>query len=389
MHKPPLLIPLLTETYLFKNLTAEELINIEALSQHKTFEPGQTLIHEGTAVPEVLIVLSGEVEIKKADQATQQLHHVVNLTAGETIGEMCLLDLEPASASAIAINKTEVLAIPITALRAADFFSRLVANIATRLNQRLRYTNTITVKSLQQELEINKKITFVMRFFITTLLILLLYVMLLNIAIRYLSIVKASTIITVPFLIVFLLMSLYGLKTSHMPASFFGLTTKNWRASVIDSLKFTIPAMLALTLLKWILVHYTSSYADEPLFNPFGMFRGDAKQTATVTVLILFATIYSAFSIVQEFLVRCVVQGSLEYFLQGRHKVLVAILLANLIFSVLHMHVSTIFAVLVFIPGLLWGFLYHRNKSLIGVSLSHILIGVWGGFILGFDFILQ
>jgi hypothetical protein len=32
---------------------------------------------------------------------------------------------------------------------------------------------------------------------------------------------------------------------------------------------------------------------------------------------------------------------------------------------------------LVFVPGLFWGWLYLRHQTLVGVSVSHLLIGLW------------
>jgi hypothetical protein len=37
-----------------------------------------------------------------------------------------------------------------------------------------------------------------------------------------------------------------------------------------------------------------------------------------------------------------------------------------------------------FFPGLLWGYLYHRHKTIIGVSISHILLGLYAVYILRF-----
>ena len=54
-----------------------------------------------------------------------------------------------------------------------------------------------------------------------------------------------------------------------------------------------------------------------------------------------------------------------------------AIVLSNVVFSVTHLHLGWICALSSFIPGLFWGWMYYRQRSLVGVSISHVLIGVW------------
>ena len=43
------------------------------------------------------------------------------------------------------------------------------------------------------------------------------------------------------------------------------------------------------------------------------------------------------------------------------------------------------FAVASFVPGLFWGWMYTKHHSLFGVSVSHILVGVWATFVVGIE----
>ena len=47
------------------------------------------------------------------------------------------------------------------------------------------------------------------------------------------------------------------------------------------------------------------------------------------------------------------------------------------IFSAAHLYVSPGLAVIAFVAGLFWGWLYARQSGLIGVSVSHVLLGLW------------
>jgi hypothetical protein len=62
-----------------------------------------------------------------------------------------------------------------------------------------------------------------------------------------------------------------------------------------------------------------------------------------------------------------------------------SIVLSNILFAGGHSHISFGFALSVFVPGIFWGWLFAKQNSLIGVSVSHVLIGVWGAFIVGIE----
>ena len=79
------------------------------------------------------------------------------------------------------------------------------------------------------------------------------------------------------------------------------------------------------------------------------------------------------------------IAASLQRLLEGAEhpRTWLAIWLANLSFAMTHAHLALYFIPVVIIPGLFWGWLYARQRSLVGVSVSHVLVGVWGIFIVG------
>lgn len=60
-----------------------------------------------------------------------------------------------------------------------------------------------------------------------------------------------------------------------------------------------------------------------------------------------------------------------------------AIVIANLLFASAHAYIGFWFCVFAFLPGLFWGWLFARQRSLVGVTVSHILVGLWAIFALG------
>lgn len=82
--------------------------------------------------------------------------------------------------------------------------------------------------------------------------------------------------------------------------------------------------------------------------------------------------------IVQEFLARIVIQGSLYRIMVGKRLKLQSILLSSLIFAIMHMHLGFFFMIgAVILAGAL-GVLYQKQKSLIGVCIVHYVFGVSG-----------
>ena len=86
---------------------------------------------------------------------------------------------------------------------------------------------------------------------------------------------------------------------------------------------------------------------------------------------------YVVFIPFQELIYRGGLQGALEHFLSGPRAKWQAIFASNIIFSAAHLYISPGFSLVAFFTGLFWGWLYARQKGLIGVSVSHILLGIW------------
>ncbi len=106
-------------------------------------------------------------------------------------------------------------------------------------------------------------------------------------------------------------------------------------------------------------------------------------------VLIISTIAYAAFSPVQEFIARGGIQTAFQKLMISKHNILIAILISNMIFSITHLHLSTATALVVIIPGLFWGWLYSRHTTLIGVCISHIIIGLFAIRVVAFPGLFQ
>jgi membrane protease YdiL (CAAX protease family) len=125
---------------------------------------------------------------------------------------------------------------------------------------------------------------------------------------------------------------------------------------------------------------FVSDYAHRPLFEfSFNL----TSQTDSFEVKFLVISLYLVCVPIQELVVRGALQSTMQEVLVGRYNTFWAIILSNLLFSDVHTYISIGFGLLVFLPGLFWGWLYSRHRNLIGVSVSHIIVGAWAIFVVG------
>lgn len=127
-------LELLRQVPVFAQRSDDELAEIDSLVDRVSVHAGTVLMVEGRPGREAFIVLSGEAEVRVAG------HFVHTAGAGEVLGEMSLLDLQPRSATVIASSQMDLLVVN------PRNFGSLVRNprtaqwIARTLAQRLRDT---------------------------------------------------------------------------------------------------------------------------------------------------------------------------------------------------------------------------------------------------------
>ena len=97
--------------------------------------------------------------------------------------------------------------------------------------------------------------------------------------------------------------------------------------------------------------------------------------------------LYLVLTPLQEFVARCCLQAPLQAFLPGAclNRQVWSILVSNLLFAGAHLHISFGFALAAFIPGIFWGWIFARTKSLVAAATSHFLIGGACIFLFGIE----
>ena len=143
------LIPVLGGVPLFAGLGRSHLREISGMLQRQTYAPGRKVFEQGQPGLGLYILVSGEVEISQEDEdgcrpVLSRVH------PGEFFGELALLDDAPRTATATAIEETELVVFfrtslltlaeerPHVGVEALMHLSQIVAERLRRTNRALK-----------------------------------------------------------------------------------------------------------------------------------------------------------------------------------------------------------------------------------------------------------
>jgi CRP-like cAMP-binding protein len=373
---------------LFKGLSDDQRAQLRARLRQVRYGKDELVVEEGDSSDDVFIIALGSVEVSKRVPGSDKDQRLAELHAGECFGELGLLDRKPRSASIRALEPTRLWALSVSDVRGLSagtesLYSVLIRNLASAMAQRLRATNELAAASMERELEQMRSRVAMGTFLAYVVLLMSLYGFVLRAAANMAHTVSATTIVTVP-IILGLASSLFIMMLRlHYPMRMYGLTLEKWKAHCLQALLWTLPVLAVITLAKFVLIHTVPRLSHAPLFDIYAAVKpGAADKSYLVTLM---GAVYLALVPLQEFVARGALQSSLQAFLVGHNSTFWAILISNAMFSASHLHLSTTFALLVFPAGVFWGILFSRQGSLVGPTLSHMLVGWWTLFVLGFE----
>jgi len=343
---------------------------------------------------DLYLIVNGRLNAATRPHPSKPLGKFNEYSSGEVLNLLSLSNLENTVELGQVIEPTTLLVLDMQALRKLKIFqpiyNSLLKNAAHHFSERLQHTeevlyntNTVAMKSIERQLEEAKLRVLFGMFVVRMLIILCVY----TLSLRGLEILKVDfgdpTIVSTSMMIIVSLFVYNAMMKTQLPLSEFGITTIDWKQSIIEGIIFAFLLFLAMLLIKWSVISFIPEYHSLPLFD----FNTGINSAMQVTSWKQFSImlIYILFAPVQEFLVRGGLQGSLHNFLTGtEHKrIWLSIIISNLIFMTFHTHISPLFSLLALIPGIAWGFLYARHRTLIGVTISHIIVGVTVIFLLG------
>ncbi len=357
---------------LFSGLPAEALDLIAPLLRLEDVPPDAIVFAEGEASDRLCLLIDGDLDVLLG----ADLVWLASLGPGEHFGEMGVVSGARRGATIRARTASRVLSLDRDALdmlrdrHGVDILGGTMRHHAETLDVRLRATNIQAAERMRlQTLAQQDQIAFG-RVFANIILVIFIYISLIDVLRGWAAEGASTTLTTSGLMIGMAVGAALIIRQSKFPREVFGLTLKGWRYSLLDSLKWTVLACAVITGAKAVLIAVVPAFSDLALIDPWVSASGWRH---TVIAYGLYLTL----SPVQEFIIRGAIQGALQRLLSERGGVWQAILLSNAIFSICHQHLGMGYALAVFIPGLFWGWLYHRHGSLIGVSVSHVVIGLW------------
>lgn len=127
---------------LFRDLAAADLLRLALTADRATFQAGETIFQQGDPGDDVFLIVSGRAQVvAQVEQAGITTEATLSwLGAGESVGELSLLDGQPSSASFLAVEETTCLRLHrvdfLAALRDDWALTRaLLASLAQRLRR--------------------------------------------------------------------------------------------------------------------------------------------------------------------------------------------------------------------------------------------------------------
>lgn len=366
---------------LFDGLDTEELAAIGGIAARHKLAAGELYAREGEPAGELAVVLSGSFEVDKREQRNDRRHAIEQIGPDEMIGEVALFDGQPHAASVRCTTDAELFTLPFGPLRSGvlgdtaahrSAYQKLVLNLGTSMARGLRSHSEKSVANAQRRSAMGQ-------FIVNVLLLLCLYVVVVAGLPKIEGFLPSSTsYISLPLQVLFGIASWRFIRRTGYPLYMFGIGVRRLLPSLLEAVVLTLPLLAAITLVKWVLLHAVPIYAGVALFEHTDLSARFSDPGVDKLLLI-----YAVSSLVQELIVRGALQSSLEMLLTGPHAVARAVFVAALVFSVNHVHMSFLFAVLAFLPGLYWGWMFSRQRNLVGVTLSHVAVGAYVFFLLG------
>jgi CRP/FNR family cyclic AMP-dependent transcriptional regulator len=95
---------------LFRDLTPEELANLERVAHSRHYDAGATILREGQGGIAFFVITAGKVSVTRTGNDGQQ-HEIRTIGPGGAFGEMALFTDRPRAATITAVEPTDCLAL--------------------------------------------------------------------------------------------------------------------------------------------------------------------------------------------------------------------------------------------------------------------------------------
>lgn len=232
----------------------DDLVSFSKIGKPREYPAGSIIYNEGDLADSFFIIVEGVAEIfkKTIDEFEEHnIHVIATLTKDEIVGEMALVENNRRSASVKAKTDLTVIEYPLEKVKAKPKLNLiLIKNMAQILSRRLRFTNEVTVKNMQQALKEAAGRNALGVFIIALLWIICLYTLSLHFLVTIIHQVTVTTVLSICLISIFAVAILIAMHFTGLPYSRFGITAKDWGKTILEALAFTIPVMLFVLIIK-------------------------------------------------------------------------------------------------------------------------------------------
>lgn len=360
---------------IFDGLSETELVSItpHMMIMHLPADAIVTL--EGQKPDLLYLIAEGKLVVIKKDPETGQKDIIATLSKGNSIGEMALLDPKPRSASIQAIEPTTLYAISLSAIEKfanqnLRAYLLILKNIGKETSKRLRYTNDVTISSMTRQMRLGN-------FLISAIIVLSSYAFLLKFMPDLVKQTRNDIFASLLILIGVVFPTLYFFKFKDYSISQNWFNIYHWKKNIAEAIIVTLPILALIVAIKAFTLKEFSHLPYHALFDGPFIVGGISPR------VLIFFCIYLLSCPIQEFIVRGILQDSLQIFLSGRAVILRSIFVSNIFYSTVHFYLPLTYTIAALLLGFYLGWLYSRQKTLLGVIIAHIIIGVWAIYIVG------
>jgi CRP/FNR family transcriptional regulator, cyclic AMP receptor protein len=375
--RPDEKLRLLAQARLLANCSSEQLQAIATFASVEHYPAGAIIIKEDTPSDYCYLLVEGTVDIYREEKGFL----LDTLSSGAVFGVMSLMERKRRSATVETRTPVTAIKLDLLSIRnllpgGSEIYERIIFNHMSDLEAMVRSIDSLAIEEMkinQEELKV--RVSFG-KFFAALVLMITLHFVIGRLALEYIEELGTTTFLTAGLLVGYGIYVFFLMKRMHYSWAEYGFTLANWRPCLADALVQSAIFVALVTLLKWGLLE--TEVFHEPLFA-FPFFHRDK-----LTWAILIIVTYACFCFIQEMIFRGAIQNSLIHFLTGPFARTRVVLTTTLIVFAAHLHLkSLVLPLLVIVPNIFWCLLYYKYRSLLGVTVSHMIIGVWVLFILG------
>jgi len=352
-------------------------------------------LSEGSRNPgKIYIIIDGQIGLLKEGlspiESQPTSYELSVMRRGEIFGEMSFVDGRPSAVSFVTKTDVTLAVVDLSAARRRSATRRLHDVVAGKLRHHLtRHADesvALRMNTLQLENEFSAYRNGVGHIVVTILCLLSFYTLTLSFMPSFKSVAHANFVLSPLIILLFSLSFIPIIATSGFPLRFFGLRLDNWRPALSLSVRASLLFILLFAIAKWVLISTSPSFAGVPLIDSADVEVSGHLVPMTGWYFIALVA-YLLLTPMQEFVARSGIQAPLYAFLHGSEakRRWVSILASNLVFAAAHAHISLAFALAAFLPGMLWGWIFARTNSLLAATVSHLLVGGAGMFLLGIE----